>query len=171
MSVKQDLMQKLDALVKKHRGTRYLAEVQGEDIPVLTEVIEITETQPAPELSEPLQTRADVATQAPPTETHLAEQPIANAVLSDAEVEVLARDIFQRVMTDLGDHISNDLRTHIADRLSSIIDKTVTTALDDFKQELSDIIGDAIADVLLTRAERIAAKQKNNQSDNESPAK
>lgn len=136
-----DLLRKLDALLMKHRASSASGGAEADaDIPVLTDVVE-AETPPSAENKA-----------APPAAT-----VAAASALTDAEVETLSRDIYRRVMARLGDQISTDLRDHLTQRLSSIIDNTVSTAIEDFKQELANTVGDAIAEVLLDRAERLAA--------------
>ena len=60
-------------------------------------------------------------------------------------------------MSRLGDQISTDLRDHLTQRLSSIIDNSVATAIAVFKQYLANTVGNAIAEVLLDRAQMLAA--------------
>ncbi|HVK55510.1 MAG TPA: hypothetical protein VM532_10845, partial [Burkholderiales bacterium] len=58
------------------------------------------------------------------------------------------------VMSKLGTQISSDLQVQLTERLSAIIESTVAAAISDFKQGLADLVGDAIAEVLLDRAEK-----------------
>jgi hypothetical protein len=160
MSAEQDILQKLDALLGKHRGASSRSGEDVQDIPVLTDIIEETDVPPSagdPQIS-------SSSLRATPPEDSGAN----SANLADAEVETLARDIFQHVMSELTSRISSELRVHLTERLSSIIDGTVTAAIDDFKQELADVVGDAIAGALLDRAERITASQTANKPDNTS---
>lgn len=130
MNVHSDILRKLDALLNKHRT----AEPDPSEIPVLTEAVQ------------------DKLPAEPTTENAVATQ----SALSDAEVEALARDIYKRVMAKLNTQISSELREHLTQRLSSIIDSTVGAAVADFKQELANTVGDAIAEALLDRAEKMA---------------
>lgn len=131
MAPQSDILRKLDALLNKHRS----AGADEVDIPTLSEVVDA---------------------EAAPAEVPAAPIPDSQAsALSDAEVEALARDIFKRVMGKLNTQISSDLREHLNERLSSIIDSTVAAALADFKQDLANTVGDAIAEALLARAENM----------------
>ena len=140
MTAQTDILQKLDALLNKHRA----GSCDASDIPVLTEVVEIASAHPE---------AADEA--AMPGKDGRSSAP----ELSDAEVEVLARDIYQRVMGKLNAQISSELREHLTGRLSSIIDSTVGAAIADFKQELANTVADAIAEALLSRAEKMIASE------------
>jgi hypothetical protein len=133
MSTHSDILRKLDALLNKHRT----AEPDPSEIPVLTEAVE--KASPTGPIAQSAMPAA-----APQTD------------LSDAEVEALAKDIYKRVMAKLNTQISSDLREHLTQRLSSIIDSTVGAAVADFKQELANTVGDAIAEALLDRAEKMA---------------
>jgi hypothetical protein len=131
MAEEQDVIQKLDALLNKHRSS---ANQNADDIPVLTNIVEVDDER---------------ATQRPPSMDSLDD-----AGLSDTQIELLTREIFDHVMSKLGTQISNDLQVQLTERLSAIIDSTVAAAISDFKQGLADLIGDAIAEVLLDRAEK-----------------
>ena len=140
MTAQADILQKLDALLNKHRaGSR-----DASDIPVLTEVVDMASAYPEA--------------------AHQAAMPgkdgrSSASELSDAEVELLARDIYQRVIGKLNSQISSELRVHLTERLSSIIDSTVGAAVADFKQELANTVADAIAEALLSRAEKMIVSE------------
>jgi len=127
MTEERDVIQKLDALLNKHRSS---ASQNADDIPVLTNIVEADEDRAAPADS------------------------VDNTGLSDAQVEILTREIFDHVMSKLGTQISSDLQVQLTERLSAIIESTVAAAISDFKQGLADLVGDAIAEVLLDRAEK-----------------
>lgn len=74
--------------------------------------------------------------------------------LSDEEAEQLARDIYIRVMSDIDGRVSKELRLEMSKRLSAMLDKTVSAAIEDFKQELANIVSDAISETLFQRFER-----------------
>ena len=136
MTAQADILQKLDALLNKHRaGSR-----DASDIPVLTEVVDMASAYP----------EAAHQTAMPGKDGRSSASE-----LSDAEVELLARDIYQRVIGKLNSQISSELREHLTERLSSIIDSTVGAAVADFKQELANTVADAIAEALLSRAEKM----------------
>jgi hypothetical protein len=114
------------------------------DFPVLTDVVERAE-EIIP-VANPSHQEADAA--AGPSRILTADNG-----LSDADVEALAREVFRRVLARLNTKISTDLRDHLTERLSAMIYDTVEAAIADFKQDLADTVGDAIAEVLLQRAE------------------
>ncbi|MES2354612.1 MAG: hypothetical protein V4568_09465 [Pseudomonadota bacterium] len=149
MPAEPNLLQKVDALLNRHRNVNGSDADSLEDFPVLTDVIELAEIPP----SEPV----IISTTLPPLPSH--ESVGNNASLSDVEAEILSRDIFQHVLAKLSTQISNDLHNQLTDRLSSIIDNAVAAAIEDFKQELANTIGDGIAEALLDRADRSAASQ------------
>ncbi len=74
--------------------------------------------------------------------------------LNDDDAEQLARDIYIRVMSDIDGRVSRDLRLEMTKRISAMIDKTVSAAIEDFKQELANIISDAISETLIQRTEK-----------------
>jgi len=156
MSAEPNLLQKVDALLNRHRNVNGSNTDNSDDIPVLTDIIEFTEVTPP----EPAMTST------PPPALPLQESTGDDLNLSDTEAEILSRDIFQRVLAKLSTQISNDLRTQLTDRLSSIIDNAVAASIEDFKQELANTIGDGIAEALLDRANRNAASQAANRPEN-----
>jgi len=131
MPEEQDVIQKLDALLNKHRSS---ASQNADDIPVLTNIVEVDDRHAAPPYS--------------------STNALDDTSLSDTQIELLTREIFDHVMSKLGTQISNDLQIQLTERLSAIIDSTVAAAISDFKQGLADLISDAIAEVLLDRAEK-----------------
>ena len=74
--------------------------------------------------------------------------------LNDNDAEQLARDIYIRVMSDIDGRVSRDLRLEMTKRISAMIDKTVSAAIEDFKQELANIVSDAISETLIQRTEK-----------------
>lgn len=92
------------------------------------------------------------------TSSSTVESPLNVSKLSDAEAEQLARDIYIRIMSDIDGRVSRELRIDMSKRISAMVDKTVSAAIEDFKQELANIVSDAISETLLQRTEQTIKK-------------
>ena len=133
------LLNKMDALLKKHRGTGESAhsgppaaapEQPPAWLPVLTDVIE-RGTPPA-------------ATQAAPQ-----PQPPAPTVESDAPQAPAASDaLAEQLMSELAPRLSEVMEKQVAAELRKNIDETVANLLSQLDVNMREIVRDAVAEKL-----------------------
>ena len=134
-----DLASKVDALLGKHSGgggAGTLPRSPGDamqtpddrNIPLLTDIID------APAWSEPHGAH----------HTPLARTPGALESLSDAELDLLAHDIFSRVFDRLDGPLAGKIEERLKERIGVQINAAVVTVLGDMRQEIANEIGDAV---------------------------
>lgn len=141
----EELIGKMDALLNKHRQSAPVQTGGVPEIPVLVNVVEVPPAAPAKAIQPP-ETPKQAASVEPATAT-------APAALSDSDAEFLARSIFRHVMKNLEARLAHELGDQLTERLESIIDDTVSTAIADFRQELTNAVSDAVAEALLDYSE------------------
>ena len=138
------LLDKMDALIKKHRGpaegTVTPAPPPGW-LPVLTEVIK-RGTPPVLKLAVPA---------APPSETVSAEptnvEPENTQPIASPNTEDLANQLLQ----ELGPKLSAVMEQQVASELRKNLDETVATLLSQLDVSVRDIVRDAVAEKLKTQ--------------------
>jgi hypothetical protein len=81
-----------------------------------------------------------------PVLTDLIHDPKAKAAAED-----LARDVFNRVMTEVEGRLAADLEKRLVQHLVPQVHAAVASALGDLHQELANAIGDAVAAALKDR--------------------
>jgi hypothetical protein len=81
-----------------------------------------------------------------PVLTDLIHDPKAKAAAED-----LARDVFNRVMTEVEGRLAADLEKRLVEHLVPQVHAAVASALGDLHQELANAIGDAVAAALKDR--------------------
>ena len=136
-----DLASKVDALLGKHSGNRgagmlppspspgdAMQTPDDRNIPLLTDIID------APAWSEPHGAH----------HTPLARTPGALESLSDAELDLLAHDIFSRVFDRLDGPLAGKIEERLKERIGVQINAAVVTVLGDMRQEIANEIGDAV---------------------------
>jgi hypothetical protein len=141
----EELIGKMDALLNKHRQSAPVQRGGVPEIPVLVNVVELPLAAAAKPILPPETAKQAVSVE-PPAAT-------AATALSDSDAEFLARSIFRHVMNNLEARLAHELGDQLTERLESIIDDTVSTAIADFRQELTNAVSDAIAEALLDYAE------------------
>jgi hypothetical protein len=132
-----DLASKVDALLGKHgAGTGAAPRRPGDamltpddrNIPLLTDIID------APAWPEP-----HALSNAP-----LANTPGVLESLSDAELDLLAHDIFSRVFDRLDGPLGSKIEERLKERIGAQINAAVVNVLGDMRQEIANEIGDAV---------------------------
>lgn len=133
------LLNKMDALLKKHRGAGESAHLgppaaapgPGQPpawLPVLTDVIERG---------------------TPPAATEAAPQPPAPAVESDAPQAPAASDaLAEQLMSELAPRLSEVMEKQVAAELRKNIDETVTNLLSQLDVNMREIVREAVAEKL-----------------------
>lgn len=133
------LLNKMDALLKKHRGAGESAHLgppaaapaPGQPpawLPVLTDVIERG---------------------APPAATEAAPQPPAPAVEGDAPQAPAASDaLAEQLMSELAPRLSEVMEKQVAAELRKNIDETVANLLSQLDVNMREIVRDAVAEKL-----------------------
>lgn len=131
------LTSKVDALLGKH-GTgagaapRRLGDAMltpdDRNIPLLTDIFD------APAWPEPHNVRG-----APLTKT-----PGVLESLSDAELDLLAHDIYSRVFDRLDGPLAAKIEERLKERIGAQINAAVVNVLGDMRQEIANEIGDAV---------------------------
>jgi len=129
--VHDDVLAKMDALLKKHHDALARGSVTG-DIPVLTDVVEEAEVD-IPVLTEVIETESEVMTftllepDEPPL-PDLQEFPLSGEALSR-----LDRQIMEAVEQRLPSHII------------AAVDKALPVVLEEFAMQLESLVRDAVA--------------------------
>ncbi len=145
-------LSKMDALLKKHRGSDGDPEAKpdhavtsGEHtappdawLPVLTQVIE-RGALPAPALAVPLET-APAAPVVPPAPATPTEPAIPSSAVSDTLAEQL--------MSELAPRLSEVMEKQVAAELRKNLDQTVTNLLSQLDVNVREIVRDAVAEKL-----------------------
>lgn len=98
------------------------------NIPLLTDIID------APSWHDPL-----AVPSRPPART-----PGALGSLSDAELDLLAHDIFSRVFDRLDGPLASKIEDRLHERIGAQINAAVVNVLGDMRQEIANEIGDAV---------------------------
>lgn len=134
------LLDKMDALIKKHRGPAEGAATPGPPsgwLPVLTEVIKRG--------TPPIQKTTVLAE--PPPEAVSAE-PVSPqpAITASPNTEDLANQLLQ----ELGPKLSAVMEQRVASELRKNLDETVATLLSQLDVSVRDIVLDAVAEKLKT---------------------
>lgn len=137
------LLDKMDALIKKHRGPAEGAATPGPPpawLPVLTEVIKRGKP--------PIQKTTGHAE--PPTEAVSAEperaEPLNEQLTASTNTEELANQLLQ----ELGPKLSAVMEQQVASELRKNLDETVATLLSQLDVSVRDIVRDAVAEKLKT---------------------
>ena len=132
-----DLASKVDALLGRHgAGTGATPRRPGDamltpddrNIPLLTDIMD------APAWPEP-----HASSTAP-----LANTPGVLESLSDAELDLLAHDIFSRVFDRLDGPLAAKIEERLKERIGAQINAAVVNVLGDMRQEIANEIGDAV---------------------------
>jgi hypothetical protein len=136
-----DLASKVDALLGKHgagagmaggtaprRPSDAMLTPDDRNIPLLTDIID------APAWPEP-----HALSNAP-----LANTPGVLESLSDAELDLLAHDIFSRVFDRLDGPLGAKIEERLKERIGAQINAAVVNVLGDMRQEIANEIGDAV---------------------------
>ena len=140
------LLDKMDALIKKHRGpaegTATPAPPPGW-LPVLTEVIK-RGTPPVSKLTVP-------APAIPPPET-VSDEP--KSVEPDNKQRITSQnteDLANQLLQELGPKLSAVMEQQVASELRKNLDETVATLLSQLDVSVRDIVRDAVAEKLKTQ--------------------
>ncbi len=137
------LASKVDALMARHgsgagsvtwngiappRPTDAMLTPDDRNIPLLTDIID------APSWHDPLAVRSH----APAISRGVLES------LSDAELDLLAHDIFSRVFDRLDGPLAKKIEESLRERIGAQINAAVVNVLGDMRQEIANEIGDAV---------------------------
>jgi hypothetical protein len=138
-----DLTSKVDALLGKHghgtqSGNPSVARRPGDamltpddrNIPLLTDIID------APAWPEPHNMGG--------VTSPLTNAPGVLESLSDAELDLLAHDIFSRVFDRLDGPLASRIEERLKERIGAQINAAVVNVLGDMRQEIANEIGDAV---------------------------
>lgn len=126
----QELANKVDTLVGK-LGVA----TDARNIPVLTDLVAAPQWTPAP----PSGTDS-----APPAADFLQS-------LSEADIDQLSHEIFQRVAQRLDGELAASLETRLGEQFQSQLHATISHVLADMKQSIANEIGDAVNAALADR--------------------
>ena len=69
----------------------------------------------------------------------------------DPEDEVLAREVFERVIAEVEGRLAADLEKRLTQHLMPEVHAAVASALGDLRQELANAIGDAVSAAIASR--------------------
>ena len=122
MESDRDVLDKADALLKRHAPRLPGSGSDTGGIPVLTDLID-----PSP------------------------ASPPAPKVNLDDQQRALVQDIFHAVMAQLEDRLAQKLERRLTDHLIEEVHVAVTAAIGDLRPVLADVIGDAISEALAAR--------------------
>lgn len=134
------LLDKMDALIKKHRGPAEGAATPAPPpgwLPVLTEVIKRG--------TPPIQKTA-VHAELPPEPMSAEAMSMAPAITTSTNTEDLANQLLQ----ELGPKLSAVMEQQVASELRKNLDETVATLLSQLDVSVRDIVRDAVAEKLKT---------------------
>jgi len=141
------LLNKMDALLKKHRGggdappEHTQAAPPDAWLPVLNSVIERGTPPPAPA---PLPA-AEPASPPPAAAAEMPPEPATAAIVNDATVnDTLA----EQLMSELAPRLSEVMEKQVAAELRKNLDQTVATLLSQLDVNVREIVRDAIAEKL-----------------------
>lgn len=140
MSEDDSLIDKLEALMNKNRGTPASSENQFDDIPILTDILDdgglqpLYATAPLPDADEPF-----------PTELHF-------SALSDERIRAIAREVQEHVMRNIEPQLSGPIQEKLLNKIDVYVNESIVTALAELKQEISDSITIAVTDALSAEA-------------------
>jgi hypothetical protein len=148
-----NLASKVDALLGKHGAGAGIAggtaprrpgdamlTPDDRNIPLLTDIID------APAWPEPhaLNTLDTLDTLNTLNIAPLASAPSPLESLSDAELDLLAHDIFSRVFDRLDGPLGTKIEERLKERIGAQINAAVVNVLGDMRQEIANEIGDAV---------------------------
>ena len=122
MESDRDVLDKADALLKRHAPRAPGGGSDTGGIPVLTDLID-----PSP-----------------------ATAPAPRASL-DGPQRALMQDIFHAVMAQVEDRLAIELEQRLAEHLIAEVHVAVAAAIGDLRPALADVIGDAISEALAAR--------------------
>jgi hypothetical protein len=123
------LADKVDALIGKHNIA-----VDQRNIPVLTDLIEAPEWQPASAIESPIA----------PAENVLAR-------FTDEEIDSLSHDIFTRVSQRIDSELATSLEARLREQLEMQLSTAIAHVLNDMKLSIANEIGDAVNAALADR--------------------
>jgi hypothetical protein len=134
-----DLAGKVDALLGKHSGGSgagmpprrtgdAMLTPDDRNIPLLTDIIDAPAWPESHALSS----------------TPLVNTPGVLESLSDAELDLLAHDIFSRVFDRLDGPLGAKIEERLKERIGAQINAAVVNVLGDMRQEIANEIGDAV---------------------------
>ena len=148
-----DLTSKVDALLNKHgAGTNSapnmppkrtgdaMLTADDRNIPLLTDIID------APTWHEPklANASANALTNASANMFDTHASPGVLESLSDAEVDLLAHDIFTRVFDRLDGPLASKIEERLNEHIGAQINAAIVNVLGDMRQEIANEIGDAV---------------------------
>jgi hypothetical protein len=122
MDPDRDVLDKADALLKRHAPRAPGGGSDTGGIPVLTDLVD-----PAP-----------------------AAAPAPRVTLDDRQ-RALVQDIFKAVMAQVEDRLATELERRLTDHLIDEVHVAVAAAIGDLRPGLADVIGDAISEALAAR--------------------
>ena len=134
------LLDKMDALIKKHRGPAEDAATPAPPpgwLPVLTEVVK---------RGAPPSQNATVNVNPPPPPQNAEPLRSSPAVTTNTNTEDLANQLLQ----ELGPKLSVVMEQQVASELRKNLDETVATLLSQLDVSVRDIVRDAVAEKLKT---------------------
>lgn len=135
------LLDKMEALIKKHRGPAEVATASGPPagwLPVLTEVLKrgIPPAQP-------------VTVQVTPPSEPVRAEPVNKEPVPPAEPNT--EDLANQLLEELGPKLSVVMEQQVASELRKNLDETVATLLSQLDVSVRDIVRDAVAEKLKTQ--------------------
>ncbi len=125
----QELANKVDTLVGK-LGVA----TDARNIPVLTDLVEAPQWTPAPP-----------SDSVPPPAVDFLQS------LSEADIDQLSHEIFQRVAQRMDGELAASLETRLGEQFQSQLHATISHVLADMKQSIANEIGDAVNAALADR--------------------
>lgn len=138
------LLQKADALLRRHRGRRGTEyRDPPSDFPVLTEVVQDSQ---------------QIAETPPPEPEAAPPSPSASALassLSDAELAQLEQDLRFQLLELLGPEFERLIEAKVHDRLGTKIDEVMTLTRTVIEAEVRAVIREALAEVIAAETERL----------------
>ncbi len=121
MDKERELADKVDALIGKPGSE---SRTDGRNVPVLTELVEAPEWQPAPHVAETLKQ------------------------MNDSDIDALSHEIFTRVFDRIDAKLAGRLEERLNAQLAGQINAAITHVLGDMRQDIANEVGDAVNAVL-----------------------
>jgi hypothetical protein len=143
-----DILSKAEALLRRHRPTRYAERAApAVDFPVLTEIVQESQPPPPPPPSEP------------PEPEREPEPPVAAVApappLSEEELAQLEQDLRLQLLDLMGPEFERLIEAKVHERLGVKIDEVMTLTRTVLEAEIRSVVREALAEVIAAETERL----------------
>ena len=140
MADDKDVLDKADALLRRHSIAAPTDGSKTGGVPVLTDLVETPDGEPpAAEFDAPLEVPA------------IEPAPAAAPESAPVPEGDLTQEVIDRVLAEVEQRLAVDLERRVIEHLTPQVHAAVVSAMGDLHQELANAIGDAIAQALERR--------------------